>query len=477
MRCKVLASLFLLVFTFACKDKRIEKIEGKWIGLTEKDGMVEFNGDGTSFWNTLSKRDFRFVEDNLIEVTWMTAKKKLDIEMRGDTLVLTGPESRNKFIKFETIEKSDVINQELIGRKIFEGRGKQLLELKVEKTDLEKLKQKILFEENRITKLFKPDVQLYYATALLVDSSRVELVGQPALQMPHLDILVHETLESRILGHFNNMFGYSMLSTIAIDKKNQQGFNGTVSNDKGEKFKFFIQLGQAPMLDIDDLPTLNTGMRYLLDKQLGYKTCEKVEFENGGKKGTAHLKNNVKLGLNMTDKGEWNLAPDAASAKVLADYAMKNAGFGDCDIKSLKPMKDGDFDMTFAPKANPEYLIKAVFIGSKADWYPVEDVKNLENTVLAMLNRKVKVAKSLTFTAKGKGIYEGEAFAVKEGVPSRKIMLKHNGKSFMWEMVREKTNRKYSARDESELEAAGAAQDLMNMRVRKVKPIIGNQAR
>ncbi len=473
MRFAILASVIFLFLTISCKDKRIEKIEGKWTGLTPADGTVEFHEDGTSTWNNMSKRDCRFLDEEMLEVSWMTTKKKLNVAIVGDTLTLTGPESRNKFIKHSVIEKSDAINKELIGRKIFETKQKKLLELNVEKTDLEKLKKIILFDENKVENQFKPNIQLYYATALLMDSSRVELIAQPALGMPNLDITIYETLESKILAYFNGMFIVSQLGKIGIEGKSKDAIKGTVSNDRDEKLKFYLKLGQAPVLDIQDPNTLNIALRYLMDKQLGYKSCEKVVFEEGGKTAKVFFKGGFEVPLEMKETGEWEMKPDVQAAKFIASKVADLHFAVQTEVLSVRPTKNGEFEFNFRPKNSPELTIKGILIASKADWYPIEEIKNLENTVLAQINKKNKIASSLTFKSLGKGMYEGELTSVKEGVPPAVIKLKHTGKAFLWELVRDKKNRKYSARDENDLEKAGIEQDMRNSRVRQVKPIIG----
>jgi hypothetical protein len=177
--------------------------------------------------------------------------------------------------------------------------------------------------------------------------------------------------------------------------------------------------------------------------------------------------------MELNDKGEWSMKPDLNAAKFIASK-VANMNFSvQTEVLSVRPIAKDEFEFSIKPKNSPEFIIKGILLASKADWYPIEEIKNLENTVLAQINKKSKIASSLTFKSLGKGLYEGELASVKEGVPPAKIQLKHTGKAYRWEMVREKKNKKYSARDENELEMAGAEQDIKNSRVRQVKPIIG----
>lgn len=463
MRSSFLVLMFFLTLAFACKDSRNSKIAGKWIGLTKSDGMIEFMDDGTSFWNTLNKRDYKFINDDMIEVTWMTTRRKLDVEYRGDTLVLTGPETRNRYIRFDVIEKSDLINADLIRKKIWEMRRIGFIELRAEKVTPEQLKEKILYDENRIAQIFKPDVQLYYATALLSDSSRIEVVSQPALGMPHLDATVFETLESRILHHFNSVFVSSKFSKIGVGSKTEKGFLGTISNDKGEEMKFSIVYGQSPLLDITDRQTINIGTRYLLNKQLGQDICTNVEFESNLKNGTATMSDGMKVPVSINEVGEWALHPSQEQAKKMALAYFKNTAFGASAITEFRQLKNEDYFIAFKPLSNPEYTIKGTYFADRADMCPIDEPGNLGVAVLAQVNSKEKIAKEVKFTSRGKGLYEGEIIPLQQGLPTRKVVLKHEGKSYIWEIVAQ----------QGKSQVLEAEEKKQTEKFRKVKPIIG----
>ena len=430
--------IFFIGLLAAC-DSGDQRLVGKWINLEDGRSVIAFKENNEVVYDQVARKNYTFIKEDVIEVTSTTTKATEQYEIRflGDTLVLTGIESRQKYLPPSYFEREETIE------KVVEQEARETTERMITGVDLtpytfEELNQRMTIN-TALLKDIQPDTKIYVGDVGFTGDNTMQVTARvmyDEAQIPR--IIWRETVESALKRNFKGRLRV-IPTSIKLEKKRRNIFDGLVYLPDGDSMTIELDLRKSWM-PTPDTAAMGTYTKYQMNAILGKTAIQNVDLSTEDKfhyQGEAYTAEGEKLEITTDRLKGWHLLNTADNAAIFGEFVFAlRLGKKPEQITEVKKVEDGIFEMEVLLEG--EEAPVTLFVDTeKLGWYPEDEIRTLETVVacqlIATTTGRLEL-QNVTLERINEGNYKGEAVFT-EGV-RKKLDVKHTGRGFTWEIVR-----------------------------------------
>lgn len=434
----------LSLFVFSACQNGSQELRGSWLNIKDGRSLLTFeDGDQIIYDNTVTK-EYAYVKENVIEVRSKTTdiKDQYEFEFRGDTLILTGIESREKYLPPKYFERPEAVEY------IVEVEAQETAKDVVTEVSLEPMLFKDIDKNMTLNQALlddiKPESKLYVGTVSFRKGMVMEVVARVVYDAKNIPQTIwRETVESALKRSFKGRLRIEP-KAVSLEKVGRGNFEGTVVMPEGENMEIELDLRKSWMPK-PDTAAMGIYTKYHLNAYLGQGVVREVTLSTTDKfhyTGTAVMKDSTTMGVSTDRLKGWRVNNTAEDVRIYAKYLLPSRMGGAVEeVSNVRPVEgeEGVFRMLVRTPEEPTDL-KLVIDTKNRGWYPEDDKATLEAVIKLQLKASSVdiVPEKVMLEQVGEGEYTGEVTFNKR--VRKTLAVKHSGKGFRWEFVQPKAS-------------------------------------
>ncbi|MEM6298011.1 MAG: hypothetical protein AAF740_04900 [Bacteroidota bacterium] len=414
----------------ACGEQRLHET---WISLDDGRSTITFTEGGQAIYNQVVKKEYEFVKDNMIEISSTAAKEQFEISYGGDTLILTGIESRTKYLPPSYFERKETVKETVL-REATQGLEKLL---RVESfTSITFLKAKENITLNTVLlKDIKPETKLHRIKMSGAEGFEIEVVARVIKNKYDLpEIIWRETVESALARNVKGRLRVQP-TKIKLVPSGKNEFEGVVDFGNGRSMDITLDLakGWMPKRSLKDM---NVYTEFQIEAVIGVNEVDTVILEtedNYYYTGTATTENGKTLQIKTDPLKGWSLKSSEESAITFASYLLPS--MTNSEPESVSVVESSPPTYTLAVRVEGKDYNFLVDTEMRL-LYPANEIAPIAQVIKKQINARSEDMRATNVSLRriDETHYEGEVeFSV--GIV-HKLKAEYLSKGFRWEIVR-----------------------------------------
>ncbi|MGF1532728.1 MAG: hypothetical protein ACFCUI_03440 [Bernardetiaceae bacterium] len=427
----------LIAFLSAACTQKQDRLVGTWLDLEDGRSLMVVTPDKEIIYDQVVRKQYTFIKPTIIEVTATASKEQFEVDFAGDTLILTGIESRKKYLPPAYFEQPETL------RRRVEQEAAAAMEKTVTSVQLTPKKFGDIMDEDitlntLLLKDITPESELHIGDVYFTGGKKITVAARVMHDEKGIpSILWRETVESALQRSFESRL-LVLPTTLQLQKQKRSFFTGLAIMPEGDSLAIELDLNKSWMptasaaaMGVYTKYQLNTYMGQGVVKYVRLKTEDQFHYE-----GTAYISPSEQLRIKTDRLKGWSLSPDPETAKHYARYALQARLGGVLPSQITEVKRSGEHLFGMRVKVPTEERPFQIWLDTESrTWYPVDEIASLEVVTKLQLAATATGITPLEvrLTPKEKGIYEGTARYTKGIV--KQLLVKHSGQGFTWEIL------------------------------------------